>query len=430
MKFGDRFVLYSPLKRLAFLVNGAVIEALQTRMRKPAFRDFLPDTSDIIAFLDATGIFEDSPPPTSSCIADKFLPTTATLFLTNRCNLRCVYCYASAGERTPVTMPWEIAKKAVDYIINNALNKAEQDVQIGFHGGGEPTLAWDIMKRTVYYFRHCAATNGLTPSVHTATNGVIPRYKLDWIIENLTSANISLDGLPTIQNAQRPTAAGGSSFDAVEATIRAMDAGKFDYGVRATVTKQSVTEMGNLTYYLAENSRCRQIHFEPVFNCGRCFHSGADGPSAAEFIEGFKSSCAAATKRPIEVLYSGARFYTLTDKFCHAAGESFCVTPTGDVTSCYEVITSEDPRSDIFFYGAYDAPTGEFKIFDKKLKRLRERTVAKIEYCQNCFCKYHCAGDCLTRATDGVHLTNIMDTARCRINQDLTLDQIIRKLSE
>ncbi|MBF0563661.1 MAG: radical SAM protein [Nitrospirae bacterium] len=261
----------------------------------------------MIAFLDATGIFEDASPLTPSVpLSEKFLPTTATLFLTNRCNLRCVYCYASGGERPPITMPREITRKAVTSILRST-----------FHGGGEPTLAWNIMKRTVDYFRESAMIRGLTPLVHTATNGVIPQDNLNWIIENLTCANISLDGLPEIQNVQRPTATGGPSFDAVKATMCAMDAKKFSYGVRATVTKQSVTEMGKFTSYLADNFSC-----------------------------------------------------------------------------------------------------------------LQNRTVAKIDYCQNCFCKYHCAGDCLTRATDGVHLTNILDTARCRINQDLTQDQIIQNLTD
>lgn len=187
--------------------------------------------------------------------------------------------------------------------------------------------------------------------------------------------------------------------------------------------------MGRFTTFLAENSHCQQLHFEPTFSCGRCATAGIDSPSTEDFIEGFRSACAAAEGHSIELLYSGARLYTVTDKFCQAAGESFCLTPTGDITSCYEVITSEDPRSQAFFYGKYEDDKGEFVIFQEKLHQLEERTVAKIEYCKNCFCKYHCAGDCLTRSTDGINLSIIADGSRCTINQALTLDQIVQKFS-
>jgi uncharacterized protein len=142
-----------------------------------------------------------------------------------------------------------------------------------------------------------------------------------------------------------------------------MDIKHFLYGVRATVTKQSVSEMGRFTKYMAENSHCRQLHFEPTFSCGRCATAGIDSPNAEDFIEGFRSVRAVAKGYSIELFYSGSRLYTLTDKFCQAAGESFCLTPTGDITSCYEVTTSEDPRSQTFFYGKYDDAKDEFVIF-------------------------------------------------------------------
>ena len=44
------------------------------------------------------------------------------------------------------------------------------------------------------------------------------------------------------------------------------------------------------------------------------------------------------------------------------------------------------------------------------------------------YCKYHCAGDCLTRATDGFDLFKINNPLRCEINQELTKDQIVKLL--
>lgn len=422
------FVLYAPLKKLAFLVNGAVVDALKRRTVAPQPLDLSHDCKQILEFLDATGIF-DATFPIASESSFSFKPTSVTLFLTTACNLRCIYCYASAGERSPVTMPWNIAKAAIDFIVKNALETGVQSVELGFHGGGEPTLAWALMKRIVAYFRRIATSNGLIPSVYAASNGVIPQKRLAWIIENLTSVNISLDGLAAIQNSQRPTVHGENSFDAVWSTIRAMDMHKFNYGIRATVTKNSVSEMAPFTAHVAAHSACKQLHFEPTFSCGRCATANIDGPSSEEFITGFRTAYAAAKGSSLELMYSGASLYTVTDKFCQGAGESFCLTPTGNITSCYEVNSSSDPRAQTFFYGKYNHKNGEFIVFPEKLQYLQQRTVTKIEHCNNCFCKYHCAGDCLTRATDGLHLSVIKDSSRCAINQALTLDQIAKKLS-
>jgi uncharacterized protein len=429
LPYGERFILYAPLKRLGFLVNAPVVDAVRRRAANPAFSGGDGECRDILSFLSATGFFEPAAPPAEPDAVGSFRPTSVTLFLTNQCNLRCVYCYASAGESAPITMSWEVAKAAADYVIGNAVAAREREVQIGFHGGGEPTLAWGVLQRVVEYFQASACEHGLTPCLHIATNGVLTPDRTDWIIGHLTSANISLDGLADVQNAQRPRIGGGGSFAAVRATMTAMDARGFSYGVRATVTKGSAPEMGRFTSFLARRTACRQVHFEPTFSCGRCVHSGTDGPDAAAFIRGFREACAAAKGHPLDVLYSGARLYTVTDRFCQAAGESFCLTPSGDVTSCYEVTTPDDPRSGTFFYGRYDPGRNEFVYFGERLQRLRDRTVANIAHCGNCFCKYHCAGDCLTRATDGQDLTTIVNPARCEINQALTLDQIARTLT-
>ena len=178
--------------------------------------------------------------------------------------------------------------------------------------------------------------------------------------------------------------------------------------------------------FLGNNTSAKTVHFEPTFTCGRCVKTGVDSPTAKEFTENFRIAENTAEKYNITVLYSGARTYAITNKFCQAAGGSFCVTSNGFVTSCYEVFSIEDPRSQVFFYGHYDERNKEFKIYEDKLLNLNSRVVDNIDYCSDCFCKYHCAGDCLTRSTDGFRLNDINSHFRCEINQTLTKDQIIK----
>jgi uncharacterized protein len=196
LPYNDLFVIYSPLKKLAFLVNKTVIQNLKSRLTEKEPREISQNNQHILDFLEDAGIFETAELAVSKSNTDNFFPTSTTLFLSNQCNLRCIYCYASAGERSPVYMPWKIAKAAVDFIIKNAVAIHEKNVQIGFHGGGEPMLSWRLMKQIVEYFVHSATKSGLHPSVHSATNGLLSPMRLKWVIDNFTSLNISLDGLP------------------------------------------------------------------------------------------------------------------------------------------------------------------------------------------------------------------------------------------
>ena len=50
--------------------------------------------------------------------------------------------------------------------------------------------------------------------------------------------------------------------------------------------------------------------------------------------------------------------------------------------------------------------------------------VNNYEYCEKCFCKWHCAGDCPSKIVS-VDIEKIERGNRCEINQELTKDLII-----
>jgi uncharacterized protein len=322
----------------------------------------------------------------------------------------------------------EVSKSAIDLIIRNALLKNQKMIGVGIHGGGEPTLAWEELQGCVEYGRSQASKKDLKINLSIATNGIIGEERLNWIMQNFSSVNLSFDGPEEIQNNQRPMAKGGGSFHKIMETVGRLNERKFPYGLRATITDRSVRYMDKIVGFLGQNCKVKSIHLEPTFNCGRCVYTGIDSPSPDEFIDGFRKAKEIAEGLGISLFYSGARLHTITNSFCKASGESFCVIPQGDVTSCYEVCSKDDPRSDMFFFGKYDERIGEFIFFEDKLAYLKKRTVTNIPFCEDCFCKYHCAGDCLAKASSGKDLTTINNKDRCQINQTLTLDQILKIL--
>ena len=63
---------------------------------------------------------------------------TITFIVTKDCQLACKYCYL-VGKNSKERMPWNIAKQAIDYILNHEDDFREESVIWDFIGG-EPFL--------------------------------------------------------------------------------------------------------------------------------------------------------------------------------------------------------------------------------------------------------------------------------------------------
>jgi uncharacterized protein len=418
---GD-FYLYAPLRRCVAVVNGAAVRAVVDHLEgKPAAS---AAAEAAVTTLRSRGLFGEEPPaPPLFPAVEGFRPHEVTLFLTSRCNLRCRYCYAEAG-RKAVEMPWEVARAAIELVADNAGFLGQRAFAVGFHGGGEPTLAWDLLVRCVDHAKSAADARGLDVELFAATNGLLSAEQRALIGERFTTVTVSLDGPPDIQDQNRPTAGGGPSSAAVQETLADFDAMGVHYGVRVTVTAASVGRMAEIVDWITTRCHARTVHLEPVWACGRCLVSGESPPADDAFAEGMLAAETLGRERGVDVTYSGARLDVLTSKFCAAPGDGFNVLPEGAVTACYEVTELDDPRARTFHYGRFDPAAGRFELDEERLAALRRLSVEHLPFCADCFCRWHCAGDCLAKAlTTGANPEHRGST-RCRLNQRLTLEQL------
>ena len=147
------------------------------------------------------------------------------------------------------------------------------------------------------------------------------------------------------------------------------------------------------------------------------------------FIDQFIRGSKIAEQLQISLFYSGARLEGLNTRFCLAACRAFVVTPDGEVTTCFEVYGREHPLSGQFLVGKYQGD-GNFSIDQEKLGRHFNRTIQRIAYCEQCFCKWHCAGDCAIKTVTRKGGDGFRPTARCLVNQELTKFMILRKIRD
>lgn len=421
----NRHIVYAPLRRTAFVANSILVNFLVglAEGTEP------PETDTaLVDFLRSVEVLDAGPEETPhSLLSGLPQPTSVTLFLTTSCNLRCTYCYASAGDTRPTHMPLEIATRGIDFVAHNAKEKGERSFSIGYHGGGEPTLNWKVMTHSLDYAAALAEKLELEVSAATATNGVLTDTQIGWIADRLSNATVSFDGLPSTQDLCRPTVTGEPSSRRVAHTLRKFDEAGFEYFIRMTVTKDQISSMADSVRFICEHFRPRSIQIEPAYPLGRW----KEAPSAEteEFIAKFRESKEIGRQFGFEIFFSASRLDTLTNHFCGVSQDSFTLSTDGNVSSCYEVFSSDSPLSDTFFYGKQTDTSSGYDFDMRVLESLRSKTVNNNPFCESCFAKWHCAGDCLHRSlnTGGALMHG---TDRCHITRELLKDLILERIHD
>jgi uncharacterized protein len=169
----DKFIIYRPLSRLAFIGNRPMAELamdIAAEVSNP-MRD-LP--VDVLTYLRTIGFIQPDPEPPSRP-DHAFRPTVAVLLLTNRCNLRCTYCYASGGDAPAQDLSIDLARVAIDHVYENAKKLGRPQFGLTFHGGGEPMQLW----RTVQQATDYARSKDLPCQISMVTNGVWSAHQTD-----------------------------------------------------------------------------------------------------------------------------------------------------------------------------------------------------------------------------------------------------------
>ena len=148
-----------------------------------------------------------------------------TFVVTQDCNLMCKYCYM-LGKNKSKKMSFEIAKKAVDFFLDNNLIDTKY-VILDFIGG-EPLLEIELIDKIVDYYK---LKTYLTDSrlfgkyrISIGTNGVL--YNTDevqrFIRKNskMVSIGMTIDGIKEKHDMQRVFPNGEGSYDIVEKNMK------------------------------------------------------------------------------------------------------------------------------------------------------------------------------------------------------------------
>lgn len=428
MKFNGVPLIYAPVLRKVALCN----ESALTLLERHGSGEVSPDDPLLTGLLDSLeATREEALTPPSFNAVDleaPWRPTEATISITGRCTLRCIYCYANGGEQ-PSDMSWETAKAVIDMIVRNSLDAGKEKVSLHFHGEGEPTANMPLFSRCIEYFREATSNAKLRSSVSMSSNCFYTSAQREYVLKNVDSVSVSFDGSPSLQDKQRPRPGGGGSSEKVLETLREFDGAGFNYAIRATVLPESFGEgMLDAVRWLAANVGCREVRFEPVQPQGRGARYGGELRSR-EFLEGFRKAKHLAANHSINLDYSVCDSSSVKNTFCGAMGGelNFLVLADGTVTTCNDVLKKNHEKAEIFHVGAVDPDSGELRLDTDKVRWLRSRSVKDFKGCEGCYARWHCGGDCFARKPGKIDRADpcALNEFRCTINRELVMDDVL-----
>ncbi len=135
-------------------------------------------------------------------------PRLHIIVVTGRCNLKCIYCHASAQDmkKKEYDMDKKTAKQVVDRIFETPLNEITIEFQ-----GGEPLVNWEVIKFIVKYAQEKNKKIGKKISFALVSNfSLMNEEKFKFLVQNKVSLAGSLDGDEDLQKKNRPMPNGNS----------------------------------------------------------------------------------------------------------------------------------------------------------------------------------------------------------------------------
>jgi len=332
-----------------------------------------------------------------------FAPECLTIYLSNHCQLACVYCFA-AGEGGCRDSGWEngelplVSLEAVEAaarVVATNCAKIGKPLHLVLHGGGEPTLHWDLLQEVLMKVRGVATEHGLTVWSYISTAGVISEDKARWLGSNIQRISLSVDGPPDIQDAQRPLRKGGSTFEHVQRTARVLRESGTEFAIRSTITRQTVSRQTEILVELHTRLGAQEFTFEPAYRAGT-----GDGWSlsteedASLFVDHFLAAQQVAEVIGCTLQTSGARLDEIHGPYCNVLRQVLQLTPDGAAVSCFPCTDGTQPAFSECRIGSWDGESGSFRLDHPRIATLREVATQIPARCTDCVNIHHCARDC------------------------------------
>lgn len=312
------------------------------------------------------------------------------LHVAHDCDLRCRYCFASAGSfgGNRSLMDIATARAAVDLLFASGA----QVYEIDFFGG-EPLLNLDTVEAAAAYARKRAGELGCRVNLTLTTNA----YSMDsQVRDRLVALDLDIilshDGRPEVHDRTRSGPGGFSSYEAVTANILAIVPKLGErYYVRGTFTALNKDFVQDIRHWL--DLGLERFSMEPVvLPAGNSMALCEDDLPLLR--EQYWQLAELALAQPFTYFHfnldweqgqCGAR----RAAGCGAGVEYVAVAADGGIYPCHQFVGEQQWLLGDVFAGIAAGPLGN---------QFRQLGIEHKPVCQQCWARYHCGGGCHANA--------------------------------
>ncbi|MEZ0537425.1 radical SAM protein [Caldicellulosiruptoraceae bacterium PP1] len=411
-------IFYLPTKGLVIIFKNNVNKIEKIRLMRDISKEY-------------GNIFEMETLPKINEV--KFRANYIVIFPTSNCNLKCVYCYYESGGENSI----QLSEKQVDNILKKLVQNSillsrgeerKRKMTLMIAGGGEPTYNKEFFYYIVERFKDLANKYNIEKELYLITNGIFDYDIAEYILNNFDGVQISYDGLPEIQNKNRPTLNCKNSNEIVEKNIEYFDKNKFKYHIRSTLLPRDFKKIPEIIdYCFTKFKNLSLINVEPVFNKGRAENMNIlSYNNKLDFINSFEEAWKLIYKKNYKGIIKTHYLQAPSGKqyYCSSSiGKGYYLNEEGWIMSCSEKL----PLSD-YAIGFVD------KLDIKYVKTSQQYFLPHeelINSCKACFAFFHCKGGCpMLIKKDKNGLIDEVSRASCELTRNFierAIDNFLKK---
>ena len=319
------------------------------------------------------------------------------LSLTERCNLRCTYCYYKVShEARSLVMTDDVMEAAIRLAFERTLSLGQRFLNITFFGG-EPLLCMDSIHRGVEFAKDLVGKrfgenkdSQFRLRFAVNTNGTLLDES---IVEYLKRENfriyLSLDGPEAHHNICRKQVGGSGSFRQIEPHIPALR--QLDTVVLSVVTRDNMRSLSDAVRWIQAQgfkNLTTAVDFDGKWTGSEFDILAAEYVKLADFWVQLKREKVpfylGTIQDKVKFRLTGAR-HRLSS--CHVAEGIVACAANGNLFPCTRFISSK-PDAPYVMGCVFDEPA---RIFDGPVARdIRDFFIRDKKDCEGCALRFRC----------------------------------------
>lgn len=284
---------------------------------------------------------------------------SASLILTEKCNLSCKYCFECYERNMGPDMSEEVVIRSIDFLFEQAkLMQDKKCVNITLFGG-EPFLKPKLCDFIINYGVKKREETGIQFTANVITNGTIMSDEIELLIRRWRnkinfSIQVSIDGCQEAQDLYRVKKDGSSSFDMVAKNIPVFNDIDPNFCLHGCLNKLTLPLLfKSYKFFVEEFKHKTNIWFMPI-------HSEEWDETDVkiydeqlrqifEFETGILKTVSSFI--PIDKLLSSGGCRSHPNRTCGAGTSYISITGNGDIYPCHNFYFSKEAASEDYKLG-------------------------------------------------------------------------------